>query len=331
MIAAAGQAILHATVAALLVEALLRLWRVEDPGERLAMRWVAMAAPTLRHDALPPARAVARLAVVRRALGPVRRRALERTSAWAASAPPRPPAPRSRCSASRLPARRRAVSRRPPGPRPRREAGCRPATPPARASAMRIAALDAPGGHRLADVTVLALETPVLLCTGVDRTAHHRLHRHARLGSTTRALEAAAGARNRAPGAPRPAGGLVADGRAHAAVLQPGRPDRGRQAVEDMERRADIAVAAQGRADGWPRRFTGCRPPRTFTRTWRCPPKARHPADRVLASAHRRALDDRCERLLEARVPAVLRTGPWRLGLAGAAVAGAPVLRGVAR
>ena len=47
MIDAAGQAILHATVAALVVEALLRLWRVEDPGERLAMRWVEMAAPVL--------------------------------------------------------------------------------------------------------------------------------------------------------------------------------------------------------------------------------------------------------------------------------------------
>ena len=32
MSAAAGQAILHAAVAALLVEALLRLWRVDDPG-----------------------------------------------------------------------------------------------------------------------------------------------------------------------------------------------------------------------------------------------------------------------------------------------------------
>ena len=37
LLSAAGQAILHATVAALFVEALLRLWRVEDPGERLAM------------------------------------------------------------------------------------------------------------------------------------------------------------------------------------------------------------------------------------------------------------------------------------------------------
>jgi len=43
VIAAAGQAILHATVAAFVIEALLRLWRVEDPGERLAMRWMTLS------------------------------------------------------------------------------------------------------------------------------------------------------------------------------------------------------------------------------------------------------------------------------------------------
>jgi len=41
----AGLVILHGCVAALLVEALLRIWRVQDPGERLALRWLALVAP----------------------------------------------------------------------------------------------------------------------------------------------------------------------------------------------------------------------------------------------------------------------------------------------
>jgi Zn-dependent protease with chaperone function len=46
----AGQVILHGCLAALVVEALLRLWRVGNPGERLALRWIALATPLL----LPP-------------------------------------------------------------------------------------------------------------------------------------------------------------------------------------------------------------------------------------------------------------------------------------
>jgi len=41
----AGLIILHGCIAALLVEALLRIWRMQDPGERLAMRWLALVAP----------------------------------------------------------------------------------------------------------------------------------------------------------------------------------------------------------------------------------------------------------------------------------------------
>ena len=47
MVAYAGQAILHGIIAALFVEALLRLWRVREPDERLALRWLALAAPLL--------------------------------------------------------------------------------------------------------------------------------------------------------------------------------------------------------------------------------------------------------------------------------------------
>lgn len=43
----AGQAVLHALVAALFVEALLRLWRVQAPGLRLSFRLLAMTFPVL--------------------------------------------------------------------------------------------------------------------------------------------------------------------------------------------------------------------------------------------------------------------------------------------
>jgi Zn-dependent protease with chaperone function len=46
----AGLIILHGIVAAVMVEALLRLWRVRNPGERVGLRWLALAAPLI----LPP-------------------------------------------------------------------------------------------------------------------------------------------------------------------------------------------------------------------------------------------------------------------------------------
>lgn len=45
MTAYAGLAILHASVAAAVVEALIRVWRVRAPGERMALRWLALLAP----------------------------------------------------------------------------------------------------------------------------------------------------------------------------------------------------------------------------------------------------------------------------------------------
>lgn len=45
MLDTAGLVILHGCIAALLVEALLRVWRVQAPGERLALRWLALVAP----------------------------------------------------------------------------------------------------------------------------------------------------------------------------------------------------------------------------------------------------------------------------------------------
>jgi hypothetical protein len=58
----AGQALLHAAIASLVIEALLRLWRVDEPGERLALRWVALLGPvvlTAGYLALVPGRSTA--------------------------------------------------------------------------------------------------------------------------------------------------------------------------------------------------------------------------------------------------------------------------------
>ena len=114
LLSAAGQAILHATVAALFVEALLRLWRVEDPGERLAMRWVAIGAPvilTTLYLVLMPWRAAAWFVehwslFAGRALEPLphrRHRPRVGVERRALGARPRP-----------VPARCRAICRRPP-------------------------------------------------------------------------------------------------------------------------------------------------------------------------------------------------------------------------
>ena len=45
MFALAGLVILHSSFAALFVEVLLRLWRVQDPGERAALRWGSLLLP----------------------------------------------------------------------------------------------------------------------------------------------------------------------------------------------------------------------------------------------------------------------------------------------
>jgi Zn-dependent protease with chaperone function len=53
VLALAGLAILHATIAAAVVEGLLRAWRVHDPGQRLALRAVALTAPFVSPWLLP--------------------------------------------------------------------------------------------------------------------------------------------------------------------------------------------------------------------------------------------------------------------------------------
>jgi Zn-dependent protease with chaperone function len=319
VIAAAGQAILHATVAALLIEGLLRLWRVGDPDERLVMRWVAIAAPSLLttlYFAVAPWRAApwfverwslfagahwdhiragglglasgasAALAIL--GLGLYLRDAVPFVADRLVRTPPEDGLPRDHAACVRV-----------------RDA---------------IAALDAPGGVRPSSVTVLDLASPVLLCTGIDRTAII-----VSTGTLDRlddgALQAAlaheiAHLERRDP--------LMGWWLMAARTLQFFNPVVqivARQMVQDLERRADIAVTLQGRSGGLAAAVNRLSTAGDVHSDLTLPSEGAPAVDRVLASAHRRALDTRCQLLLEEAVPAVLPRRGWRLGLAGAAVA----------
>jgi Zn-dependent protease with chaperone function len=315
----AGQAILHATVAALVVEALLRLWRVEDPGERLGLRWAALAAPVL----LTPAYLVSapwrgepwfverwslfagahwdqvRLggvglasgaAVALAALGaalylrdaiPWLADRLARTAPDAALPPDHPASARVRAAFAALPI-------------------CCPGQLPA--------------------FTVIDLEAPVLLCTGIDRTAIL-----VSTGTLDRldhsALEAAL-AHELAHLATRdPLIGWWLMAVRTLQFFNPVVQIVARQAVQDLERRADVAVTALGRSRGLAEAVRRLSLASDVHSDLALPSAGVRPGDRVLASAHRRALDARCQLLIEGTVPLPALHRWWWIGLTGAALA----------
>jgi hypothetical protein len=94
-----------------------------------------------------------------------------------------------------------------------------------------------------------------------------------------------------------------------------------RQAVQDLERRADIAVTAQGRSRGLAEAVRRLSIASDVHSDLTLPSESGHLADRVLASAHRRALDARCQLLLEGALPADQPYRAWRIALTGAALA----------
>ena len=94
-----------------------------------------------------------------------------------------------------------------------------------------------------------------------------------------------------------------------------------RQAVQDLERRADIDVTAQGRSGGLAEAVHRLSTAADVHSDLALPSESGHPGDRLLASAHQRALDARCQLLLEGVVPASRPYRAWRIGLTGAALA----------
>jgi Zn-dependent protease with chaperone function len=180
-------------------------------------------------------------------------------------------------------------------------------------------ALPAPGREPRPAVTVLDHPSPVLLCTGVGRTeivistgALDRLDDPAFEAALAHELAHLA---RRDP--------LVGWWLMAARTLQCFNPVVqivARQAVQDIERRADIAVTAQGRSEGLADAVRRLSLADEVHSDLALPSESGYFADRVLASAHRRALDTRCQLLLEGDVPDVHPFRGWRTGLAVTAV-----------
>jgi hypothetical protein len=319
MLTAAGQAILHAAVAALVIEALLRLWRVDDPGERLTLRWIAMAAPSLLttlYLALAPWRAAPwfvedwslfagahwnqlRLGGVGLSAASSVGLAVVGTALYLRDAVP--------FIADRL-------ARTAP------DDGLPPDHPACVRVRQALEALQTSGLQPPSAVIVVDLAAPVLLCTGVDRTAVV-----ASTGALDRledgALEAAL-AHEMAHLARRdPLAGWWLMAARTLQFFNPVVQIVARQAVQDLERRADIAVVTQGRSDGLAEAVHRLSLAADVHSDLALPSEGGHLASRVLASAHRRALDARCQLLLEGVVPERHPRRGWRVGLTGAALA----------
>ena len=319
MTAAAGQAILHATVAALVIEVLLRVWRVEAPGERLAMRWLAIAAPVLLtalYLLAAPWRAASwfiedwslfagthwnhvRVGGVGLASAASAAFSAAGTALYLRDAVP--------FVADRV-VRAAPEDRLPWG---------HPACARVRAA---VDALQACGLERPTDVTVVALASPVLLCTGIDRTtiviSTGTLDR-----LDDQALEAALAHEVAHLAARDPLTGWWLMAARTIQFFNPVVQIVARQAVQDLERRADVAVTTEGRASGLADAVHRLSLAEDVHSDLDLPAGGGHPGARVLASAHRRALDARCQLLLEGVVPPSPPYRAWRVSLAAAALA----------
>lgn len=319
MIAAAGQAILHATVAALVIEALVRLWRVEDPGERLAMRAIAIGAPLL----LTTAYLVA--APWRSAPWFTERWALFAGASWdhfhlagvgfaTAAGLALSAAGTGLYLRDAVPFLADRFSRAVP------DDGL-PEGHPARARVARaLASVPDAVGPGPSTVTVLDVAAPVLLCTGIDRTAIV-----VSTGTLSRlddeALRAALAHEAAHLSARDPLLGWWLMAARTLQFFNPVVQIVARQAIQDVERRADLAVAAAGHGAPLASAVHRLSAAADAHSDLTLPSDRGHLGDRLLASAHRRAVDARCQLLLEDQRPEAQPFRAGRLLLTGAAVA----------
>ena len=322
MWSAAGQAILHATVAALLIEGLLRLWRVEDPGERLAMRGIALAAPlvlTTIYLAATPWRAESWFVEDWSLFAGAHWNHVRLGGIGLASA-----------ASAALSAAGTALFLRDAlpfiGDRLARTAAgdglpdSHPACTRVRDAVHAVDAAEARGDARPTTVTVVALESPVLMCTGIGPTeivVSTGTLDH--LDDT--ALEAALAHEMAHLAARDPLTGWWLMAARTVQFFNPVVQIVARQAVQDLERRADIAVTRRGRARGLADAVHRLSLADHVHSDLTLPADGRHPAGRLLASAHRRAVDARCELLLDGTLPACQPFRAWRLALAASALA----------
>jgi Zn-dependent protease with chaperone function len=183
-----------------------------------------------------------------------------------------------------------------------------------------IETLEAGGQLPPSTFTVVEAESPVLLCSGVDRTAI--VVSTGTLARLDQAALSAALAHEMAHLAERdPLTGWWLMTARTLQFFNPVVQIVARQAIQDLERRADVAVVGLGRAPELAAAVNRLSLAAEVHSDLSLPSAGNHPADRVLASAHRRALDDRCQLLLEEVLPAPQPHRGWRLGLTGAAIA----------
>jgi Zn-dependent protease with chaperone function len=318
LVSYAGQAILHATIAALVIEVLLRLWRVQDPGERLGLRWVALLSPlvlTATYTVFAPGRSTEWFAQ-RWAIFAGMHWDEVRVGGWGFAF----------AATVALSMLGIALYVRDAVPfladRVNRQARdtALPTTHPAvirvRTS---LGALLPAGSSRRPALSVIDVASPVLLCSGIDRTT---------ILISTGTLDcldddelAAALAHELAHlDVQDPLTGWWLMTVRTLQFFNPMVQIVARQAVQDLERRADLAVARQDRG----RPLAGAilqlsRVPETQSDLAPAPDRGSLLA-RVTSSAHRRATDDRCQLLLEETMPVPSPLNTCRVTLAVAAL-----------
>lgn len=314
MVSYAGQAILHAAIASLVIEVLLRLWRVQDPAERLGLRWVALLSPvvlTATYTVLAPGRSTewfaqrwaifagmhwdeVRIGGLGLAFAATVALSMLGIVLYVRDAIP--------FLADRVTRQARDTALPMTHPAVIRTRTSLEALPPA-------------GFSRRPAISVIDVASPVLLCSGIDRTtilistgtldcldddelaaalAHELSHLDVRDPLTGWWLMAV-----RTLQFFNPVVQIVA-----------------RQAVQDLERRADLAVVRQGLA----RPLAGAilrlsRLPETQSDLAPAPNRGSLQA-RVMSSAHRHAIDDRCQLLLEETMPVPSPLNTCRVALA---------------
>lgn len=315
MLAYAGQAVMHATIAALVLEALLWLWRVQDPGERLRLRWVGLLSPflTAAYVGLVPLRSTESFGVGWALFAGARWDALRVGPVGAATA-----------LTAVLAVLGLALYLRDAIPfladRTVRDSA-QDAVPETHPSARRLRArLDAGQALRESvpvDLTVIESSTPVLLCTGVDQP-RIVASTAAVDGLTDEELEAAVAHELEHVRHRDPLGGWWLMAVRTLQCFNPAIQVLGRQAVVDIERRADVAVVRRGLGA----------PLASAIRRLAAGADAHSDlvleqgraglAERVHSRAHRLATADRCDSLIDGRLPALTGLSLWHVGLAGA-------------
>jgi Zn-dependent protease with chaperone function len=311
----AGLVILHGCIAALLVEAVLRLWRVQDPGERLALRWLALVAPIVLPVAfhvLAPGRSTEWFGSARALFAGEHWNQLALGHTGAASL-----ATVALLIVGGLLYLRDALpflDDRVRGLGERDTISGHPEL--ARVQTLLDELQQAVGAPAMA-VVLLDRQTPVLLCSGVDRpTLVISTGTLSRLGDDE--LRAAL-AHELAHAARRdPLMGWLLMVVRTVASFSPAAQIVARQVVQELEYRADVAVARLGYSAALSRAIAALADtPESDTDL--VPPRSPLGFPRgLLARAERVAVGNRCERVFAQPEPIRTGLGAFRLGLAAA-------------